>query len=135
MEFLSASARQTFNIAKKLATTFTGGEVVLLKGRLGAGKTVFCKGLAAGLKIKHEVTSPTFTIMNVYEGGRLRFCHCDAYRLSESDFEITDYAGEKDTVTAIEWPENLGFKAAGRVIEVRMEVLGGNKRGIVISAQ
>ena len=109
-----------------------GGEVVLLKGVLGAGKTVFCKGLGAGLGVKQEVTSPTFTIMNVYEGGRLRFCHCDAYRLSGEAFEITDYAGEQNTVTAIEWPENLDFAAAGRVIEVWIEVIDKDKRKIRI---
>lgn len=137
MKILSASRCQTFDTAKNFAAGLSGGEVILITGRLGAGKTVFCKGLAKGLNIKHEITSPTFNIMNVYGGGRLRLCHCDAYRLNGGgdEFGISDYLGEKNTVTVIEWPENLGALPSGKIIKVSIDFLSANKREISIETE
>ena len=86
------------------------GEVIALSGDLGAGKTVFAKGFAEGLGIRVPVTSPTFTLMQVYEGGRLMLCHMDAYRLEEEEeLEAVgghEYFGGKG-VCLVEWPENV----------------------------
>ena len=72
-------------LGEKLAASLGGGDVLLLTGELGAGKTVLCKGLAKGFGITAPVTSPTFTIMNEYCDGRVKFCHFDAYRLDSAD--------------------------------------------------
>lgn len=98
-------------LGKKLAEGFVGGEVVLLTGELGAGKTVFCKGLAKGLGVTVPVVSPTFTIMNEYFGRNVKYCHFDAYRLMGSDEAyaagLDDFIGDADTVCAVEWWENI----------------------------
>ena len=97
-------------LGKNVASDFVGGEVVLLTGELGAGKTVFCKGIAKGLGVDAPVVSPTFTIMNEYF-GRVKFCHFDAYRLGGSDEAyaagLDDFIGDGKTVCAVEWWENI----------------------------
>lgn len=98
-------------LGKKIAESLSGGEVLLLTGELGAGKTVFCKGLARGLGVKQPVVSPTFTIMNEYFGERYKFCHFDAYRLADADEAygagLTDFIGKDGIVCAVEWWENI----------------------------
>ena len=110
------SEKETFNLAKKLAKEFKGGEVIGLEGNLGAGKTVFVKGLAAGLGIKEVVNSPTFVLMKVYNIENLKFkivnlVHVDAYRINDSQeligIGLEDYMGRKDTVTVIEWADKV----------------------------
>lgn len=81
----SHSAEETFAYARKLAETARPGEIYCLDGDLGAGKTVFAKGFAAGLGIEEPVTSPTFNIVKEYEGGRLPLYHFDVYRIADPD--------------------------------------------------
>ena len=114
-EHISRSLKDTEALAKRVADTLTGGEVIILSGDLGAGKTTFTKGLAKALGVESEVTSPTFTIMNVYEEGRLKLNHLDMYRIEHEDdlyeLGVEDAIGG-DTVTAIEWNKltSLGDK-------------------------
>ena len=114
-EHISRSLKDTEALAKRIADTLTGGEVIVLSGDLGAGKTTFTKGLAKALGVESEVTSPTFTIMNVYEEGRLRLNHLDMYRIEHEDdlyeLGVEDAIGG-DTVTVIEWNKltSLGDK-------------------------
>ena len=114
-EHISRSLKDTEALAKRVADTLTGGEVIILSGDLGAGKTTFTKGLAKALGVESEVTSPTFTIMNVYEEGRLKLNHLDMYRIEHEDdlyeLGVEDAIGE-DTVTVIEWNKltSLGDK-------------------------
>lgn len=128
-EYESSSEEDTFAIAKKVADTLKGGETILLDGDLGAGKTTFTKGLAAALGVKDEVTSPTFTIMNVYEDGRLPLCHLDMYRLESSEeiaeLGVSDTAPE-NAVTVIEW--NKFTDLTGRIINVKIVADGENDR-------
>jgi len=101
---------ETLSAGESLGRTLTGGEVVLLEGGLGSGKTVFTKGIARGLDIEDVVTSPSFAIMNRYE-GRLRLCHFDFYRLDrpgEMEDLLEDCIYHEDTVVVIEWGEALG---------------------------
>ena len=118
MIFVSFTPEDTFTIGKKLAETVRPGEIYTLNGDLGVGKTVFTKGLAAGLGIKEPVTSPTFTILQEYESGRLPLYHFDVYRIG--DPEEMDEIGYEDYfygrgICLIEWanlieeilPENL----------------------------
>ena len=110
MEFISDSARQTEQLAEKLALKLQAGDVIAFYGGLGAGKTAFIRGLAAGLGASDAVTSPTYTIVNEYLTGRLPLFHFDMYRLSSGDelFDIgwEDYL-QRGGVCAVEWTENV----------------------------
>ncbi len=102
----SKSAEQTFRIGEELGKAAQPGQVYTLTGDLGVGKTVFTQGFAAGLGIKEPVSSPTFTIVQVYEEGRLPFYHFDVYRIG--DVEEMDEVGFEDYVmgdgvSLIEW--------------------------------
>jgi tRNA threonylcarbamoyladenosine biosynthesis protein TsaE len=128
------SEQETFTLASKLAGTLSPGTFVLLYGDLGAGKTAFVRGLAAGLGANpDDVSSPTFVIMQHYK-GRTPLTHVDLYRL-ESAAAVDDLGLEElvsGGVLAIEWAERLPRVPDGRV-EVRIVDAGGNNRRITIS--
>ena len=109
-EFTTHSPEETFELARSIGERLEGGEIFLLSGELGAGKTVFAKGLAAGLDIDPaDVTSPTFTLVNAHE-GRLRFYHVDLYRLESGehrDLGLEEIFDDERAVTVIEWAERL----------------------------
>ena len=109
MELISKSPEQTMALGRKLGELMSPGNVICVYGNLGAGKTYFAKGLALGLGVSEHVTSPTFTIINEYE-GRIPFYHVDAYRLTEEEeaFELglEEYLYGRG-VTLIEWPERV----------------------------
>ena len=129
------SAEETFELARKMAAGFEGTEVVLLIGELGAGKTVFAKGIAAGAGVADpsRVTSPSFTLVNVYD-GRHPVYHIDLYRL-EREAEIADLGWEDMLgrgIVVVEWAEKLAFPVDG--IVVRIETAGDDERRITIEA-
>jgi len=134
-EFITHSAEETFTLARSIGEQLRGGEVFLLKGDLGAGKTVFAKGLAAGLGIvAADVTSPSFTLVNVHE-GRLRFYHVDLYRLDAGAHQglgLEEIFDDENAVTVIEWAERLGFVPA-RATVVAMFYGSTSERRIVVS--
>ena len=101
MQFLSHSTQETEAIGEELAQKLRGGDVLAFTGSLGMGKTAFTRGLARGLGCRGRVTSPTFTIVNEYE-GRTPLFHFDMYRLGSSD-ELFDIGG----VCAVEWSERV----------------------------
>ena len=110
MEYSTDSVLQTEALGERLGRALWAGAVVAYTGDLGAGKTAFTRGLAKGLGIIGPVTSPTFTIVNEYEGGRLPLFHFDMYRLGSSD-ELFDIGWEdylaRGGVCAVEWSENV----------------------------
>ena len=110
MERYSASERETEALGEALVERLSPGAVVAFTGDLGAGKTAFVRGMARGLDIPQRVTSPTFTIVNEYEGGRLPLFHFDLYRLGSSD-ELFDIGWEdflrRGGICAVEWSENV----------------------------
>lgn len=110
MKYVTNSEEETEDLGVRLAGRLEPGAVVAFTGDLGAGKTAFTRGLARGLGIGERVTSPTFTIVNEYEGGRLPLFHFDMYRLSSSD-ELFDVGWEdylsRGGVCAVEWSENV----------------------------
>lgn len=135
MSQTSNSEAETRAIAAALAPTLMPGSVILLSGDLGAGKTAFVRGLAAGLGLDpDEVTSPTFTIVHEYRGGRLPLIHVDLYRLDRA--ELDDVGLDQDLaeqgVTAVEWAERL-TRGIADAIAVRIADEGGDRRTITIA--
>lgn len=131
---LTHSEEDTQAVARELAATLKAGDVVLLSGNLGAGKTAFVRGLAAGLGIDpDDVFSPTFTLVHEYRGGRLTLYHADLYRLETTgaaDLGLEEM-GVDDGVLAIEWPDRLTHALPG-AIPVTIEVTGETTRAIAI---
>ena len=121
MKLISHSPEETRAIGARLADRLQGGEVVAFTGDLGAGKTAFVSGMAEALGVEDRVTSPTFTIVNEYEGGRLPLFHFDMYRLGSADelFLIgwEDYLA-RNGVCAVEWSENVAGAIEGDAIRV-----------------
>jgi tRNA threonylcarbamoyladenosine biosynthesis protein TsaE len=130
----STSELETRTIATRFASTLKAGDVLLLSGDLGAGKTEFIRGVAEGLGIKaEEVTSPTFTLVHEYRGGRLPLVHVDLYRLDRADLDEIglDQDVASQGIVAVEWPERLTRKIRG-AISVRIGDLGGDRREIEV---
>jgi tRNA threonylcarbamoyladenosine biosynthesis protein TsaE len=133
--FSSHAEADTRALARELAADLTAGATVLLSGDLGSGKTAFVKGLAEGLGVAaSEVTSPTFTLVHEYRGGRLPLIHVDLYRLENVDLDElgldSDLAAEG--VVAIEWSERL-TRAIEDAVRVEIADAGGNERVITYS--
>lgn len=131
------SAQETQAIAKKFANKLHPGDIVLLYGNLGAGKTTFTQGLAKGLGITRRIISPTFILMRTYEMANAKtFYHVDLYRL-EKDKEIEgigfiEKIGIKDSIIVIEWPEKLQGYVPKKRWEIHIEDRGGEKREIQV---
>lgn len=112
-EWITRDAGETFNLGKRMGTQLSGGEILLLDGPLGAGKTIFVKGIAAALNIDpEEVTSPSFTLVNPHT-GRLTLFHIDLYRLDQGAsaahaVDLEELLNDERAVVAIEWAERLG---------------------------
>ena len=138
MIYESFSPACTANLAFGLGQKAKPGDIFCLSGQLGAGKTVFAQGLARGLGYEGRVTSPTFTLMNMYEGGRLPFYHFDLYRLEggQADLESIGYEDflYAEGVSLVEWPERAGEAFGDAVIWVELRVRGDDSefREIVI---
>jgi tRNA threonylcarbamoyladenosine biosynthesis protein TsaE len=130
----SLSEEETYDLGRSFAKSLQGGELVLLEGELGLGKTVFARGIAAGLGIPpEEVSSPSFTLIQEYCGGRLNMFHVDLYRLNSSEElgtlgleEILSSGG----VVVIEWGEKLTPYHQASAIRVRLHDVGEGSRRI-----
>ena len=129
------SESETAAVGRDLAASIVAGSVVLLHGDLGAGKTALVRGLAEGLGAPpEEVSSPTFTLMQEYRGGRVALVHVDLYRLDDPR-EIDDLGLEEvgqASVLAIEWAEKLPRPIPG-AIDVRIDHAGGDTRTISVT--
>lgn len=143
MEIITKSDQETINLANKTAPYIKGGEIILLYGDLGAGKTLFVKGLVKALGFKDIVVSPTFSLMKIYhEVGDLKknkvkkLCHLDLYRLENEqeiiELGILDYFKESETVCLIEWPEKISKILPRKPIEIFFTHIDENSRKIII---
>ena len=134
MEFITNSPAETEAVGEALGKRLQPGTVLAYRGDLGAGKTAFTRGLARGLGATEQVTSPTYTIVNEYLGGRLPLFHFDMYRLRCADdlFDIgwDDYL-ERGGICAVEWSENV-WDAMENPITITIEKLGENSRRITM---
>jgi tRNA threonylcarbamoyladenosine biosynthesis protein TsaE len=127
---------QTEQIAAELARSLRGGECMALYGDLGAGKTQFVRGLVQGIGASpHAVSSPTFVLLNVYDSGRLKVFHLDAYRISGADdFEAIGFTEllEQGGVVVVEWAQRVESLLPARRINVRITSTGQTTRRIDI---
>ena len=134
MTYTTNSPAETEALGASLGKILAPGTVIAYRGDLGAGKTAFTRGLARGLGYAEPVTSPTYTIVNEYLGGRLPLFHFDMYRLRSSDdlFDIgwEDYL-DRGGVCAVEWSENVDDAMEGAII-ITIEKLGEDTRRITI---
>ncbi len=134
VEIVTGSPEETEQVGEHLGRTVSPGTVIAFTGDLGAGKTAFTRGLARGLGIRERVTSPTFTLVNEYPGGRLPLFHFDLYRLSCSQ-ELYDIGWEdylaREGVCAVEWSEHAGDALEGRVIRVDIRRGEGEQQRIL----
>ena len=135
LDLVSHSSLHTERLGERLAAHAEAGDVIALWGELGAGKTVFARGVAIGLGIDEEaVTSPTFIILREHFGGRLPLYHLDLYRLEQSQLGSTGWedALESGGVTVIEWPDRAGDELPGDRVDVRLEHVAETKRRVSV---
>lgn len=131
----TASAEETIAFAEKIGSMLKGGDIIAYKGGLGAGKTTFTRGLAIGMGLPDEVSSPTFALVNEYRGKALTLYHFDMYRImNEEALETTgfyDYLSD-DCVIAVEWSENIADCLPKNIITVTIENIGEEERRIEV---
>lgn len=134
------SPEETYSVGAQFGSHLSGGEIILLSGTLGAGKTLFVKGIADALGMDtDEVTSPSFTLVNLYR-GRLTLYHLDLYRLAEGAsaahaVDLDDLLADEEAVIAIEWAERLGrYRLPPTVWRVEIQGDGDEARQIKISS-
>jgi len=133
------SQKETLDFGKKLAKTLKPGDIIGLKGDLGAGKTVLTKGIASGLGIKKTVNSPTFVVMKVYplkQKNIKNLIHIDAYRIKNSnDFQtigIEEYLEENNNIIIIEWIDNIKTKLPKKIKYIDIKYIDKDKREICL---
>jgi len=138
-EFVSSAPEQTFNYGHQLGARLEGGEILLLSGPLGAGKTLFVKGICVALGVaEDEVTSPSFTLVNPYD-GRLRLYHIDLYRLDEGPgaahaVDLDELLSDERAVIVIEWAERMGsYPLPGNVWHIEIAGDGDSPRHIRVT--
>ena len=134
----SASVEQTESIAAELAATLRGGECIALHGDLGAGKTQFVRGLIRGLGgDPRSVSSPTFVLLNLYDTGRIKVFHLDAYRIhGAEDFEgvgFTEMLEQENAIVVVEWAERVERLLPRIRIDVRIQSSGQDSRRVEIA--
>lgn len=132
MEYISNNYEETINIGYLIGCKLKKGDVLLLTGDLGAGKTTFTKGIGKFLNIKKIINSPTFTIVKTYKGD-LPLYHLDLYRLDGegNDFDLEDYF-YSDGITVCEWPRQVSSILPSEYLEIKIERLDEDKRKITI---
>ncbi|HET8632246.1 MAG TPA: tRNA (adenosine(37)-N6)-threonylcarbamoyltransferase complex ATPase subunit type 1 TsaE [Thermomicrobiales bacterium] len=142
LDFISHSPEQTVRVGRRLGQHALGGDVFFLSGTFGAGKTVLTRGLAHGLGVAGGVTSPSFTLINEYDGrdaaGRpVTLYHVDLYRLDGDDavasLGLDDYLGAPDAICVIEWPEHLPDAAGVDRLAVALGVVSETKRRLTFT--
>lgn len=138
LDFFSHSVEQTRRLGWRLGRLVEPGDIVLLRGPLGAGKTQFAQGIARGLGVERVVRSPSYTLVSVYDGDRMRFYHVDLYRV-ESDADIAtvgveEYVAYEDGVVVVEWPDRAREWLPAEALSVELQHVDETKRRMIITA-
>ena len=132
MNYKSKNVEDTHKLASVVASILSGGDIVLLNGDLGAGKTTFVKALAKALGIKENVTSPTFTLLKTYKSNRYNIVHVDAYRLEGDEFsELDDYLNDENVIF-IEWSSLLTSSLINEALLIDITYISKNQRMFTI---
>ena len=136
--YTCVTEEETLALGRQIASTLLPGAIVCIKGELGAGKTVLCRGIAAGLGVEpNDVRSPTFSIVHEYR-GRVETLHLDCYRLEKTEEALQigweDYLA-RDAVMLIEWPERITELLPAGCLEIRMETVSDGRRITVMKAE
>ena len=135
--FVSRGPWQTKLFGREIGMALMPGDIILLDGRFGAGKTTLVQGIGAGAGTVQRVTSPSFTLINEYR-GRLPIYHVDLFRLSELDLEMEQAIESCESsggVTLVEWPNLLPAELREGALRIDMQVLGNNDRSLVLHAE
>lgn len=134
---LTSSPRQTQELARRFASLLRGGEIVFLRGPIGAGKTVFVKGVAEAMGLKSSPTSASFSLMKRYQKGKKTLYHIDLFRLSEGEVFNLGFEEMLEDETAVilaEWPDPLAQMMPQDRLEMDFVLEGGDKRRIILRA-
>jgi tRNA threonylcarbamoyladenosine biosynthesis protein TsaE len=137
-KYTTLSERETEEIAAQIADTLKGGDIIALHGNLGAGKTVFTRGLAAKLGVQEAIVSPTFTIIQEYKiKEKLWLFHLDLYRINNADsalaFGIDEYLEDSNAILVIEWPNRIAPILPETTIHIHIKHCGENQREIRVN--
>lgn len=141
MEFKTVTSEDMLNVGKKIGSMLHGGEIILLYGELGSGKSTLAKGIAEELGAPDSASSPTFTLMNVYEvnkGAIKKIIHADTYRLKDeqdlADIGIDEYMCSEDAVCIFEWPDKVeGLLKDKKTVKVDIEYIDQDRRKITVT--
>lgn len=133
----TTQTEETQNLAIALAQVLRGGELITLRGDLGAGKTTFTQGLARGLGITKAVKSPTFTLIREYQGQALKLNHMDLYRVEDQyeELGLEEYFNQQESVTVIEWPEQMGAQIPDQHLDLAIRLTPDGDREIEVNAR
>ncbi|MCM1528678.1 MAG: tRNA (adenosine(37)-N6)-threonylcarbamoyltransferase complex ATPase subunit type 1 TsaE [Alistipes sp.] len=135
IKIITQNPEETIKAAEKLGRLLKPGDLIAYKGGLGAGKTTFTRGLAIGLGLGDNVSSPTFALVNEYVGEKMSLFHFDMYRISsEDDLESSGFYDYdfSDNIAAIEWSENIAYAMPENTIYITINSLSDLKREIII---
>ena len=134
--FISSCEEETTSIATDFAKTVKKGEIILLNGDLGSGKSVFARGVIRAFGVKKQIPSPTFTIVNEYDAESCKLYHFDMYRLEEVEEAIAigvdEIFEDLESIKLVEWPEKVWQIIPNKVIKVNIEKIDDNTRKITI---
>lgn len=133
--YILNSVEETIELGRKIGSQLKEPLILKLDGEMGAGKTHFTKGLAVGLGIDDDITSPTFSILNIYNGGRMTLYHIDAYRIKTIEEALDAGLAEvfaEDGIVVLEWGDILNPFFENMVINVRIDDLGDSRRELII---
>lgn len=135
--FETAGPVETTALAERFARTLSGGEILLLYGPIGTGKTVFVKGLAAAIGVRREPVSASFSLMRQYKGRSLRLCHVDLFRLEEGDMDNLGFEAlleDEESILAIEWAGPIEAMLPQDRLEITVDLLDGDRRRFTVLA-
>lgn len=133
-KYKTLSAEDTVALGRKIGSQLRGGDIIAYRGGLGAGKTTMTRGIADGMGLRDEVSSPTFALVNEYL-GKIKLCHFDMYRIQGAlDLESTgffDYLSD-DCVIAVEWSENIADELPDGCITIEIDRISEDEREITV---